>query len=174
MNIEIRKALLSDSETILEIMTLAHGSMADKGAYITDDLPYIQQHITEKGFGLMALVDGVPAGFFVTAIPGLDDNNLGRELGFTPEELMQTALMDTAAVLPQYQGMGLMGKMFAEAVHMAQKDHPFLLGTVHPDNTPSRRNFEKNGFTVQKEIIKPSGSRRLLMGRGLEILQGNQ
>lgn len=165
MNVVIRKAVLSDSETIMEIMTLAHEAMEDKGAYITDDLPYIKEHITQKGFGLMAEVDGVPAGFFVTAFPGLDENNLGRELGFSQEQLLKTALMDTAAVLPRYQGMGLMGRMFAEAVRLAEGEYPYLLGTVHPENTPSRRNFEKNGFTVQKELVKPSGSRRLLMGR---------
>ncbi len=169
MEIVIRDAVLSDSETIIEIMELAHEAMADKDAYITDDLPYIQAHITEKGFGLMAEVDGIPAGFFVVAVPELDENNLGYDLGYGTKQLLETAMMDTAAVLPKYQGLGLMGRMFAEAVARAERDYPRLLGTVHPDNTPSRRNFEKNGFTVQKKLVKPSGSRRLLMGRFREI-----
>lgn len=165
MRIVIRKAVVSDCETMMEIMTSAHEAMADKDAYITDDLPYIKEHITDKGFGLMAEVDDVAAGFFVAAYPGLDDNNLGWMLGFSQEQLLQTAMMDTAAVLPRYQGMGLMGRMFSEAVSIAEQDHPYLLGTVHPENIPSRRNFEKNGFTVQKNLVKPSGSPRLLMGR---------
>lgn len=165
MEIVIRNAELSDCETIMAIMASAHEAMLDKDAYITDDLPYIQEHIREKGFGLMAEVDGIPAGFFVTAYPGLDENNLGRELEFSQQQLLKTALMDTAAVLPRYQGMGLMGRMFREAVRLAQQEYPYLLGTVHPENIPSRRNFEKNGFIVQKELVKPSGSPRLLMGR---------
>lgn len=165
MEIVIRNAEPSDCQTIMEIMTSAHEAMLDQDAYITDDLPYIREHITEKGFGLMAEVDGIPAGFFVTAYPGLDENNLGRELGFSQEELLKTALMDTAAVLPRYQGLGLMGRMFSEAVRIAEQTCPYLLGTVHPENTPSRRNFEKNNFIVQKKLVKPSGSPRLLMGR---------
>lgn len=165
MKIEIRNAERSDCESIMEIMALAHQNMADQGAYITDDLSYIEEHITSKGFGLLALVDDIPAGFFLVAFPGLDENNLGYELGYDEKGLMETALMDTAAVLPRYQGLGLMGSMFTQAVRRAGQDYPRLLGTVHPENTPSRRNFEKNGFTVQKYLIKSSGSPRLLMGR---------
>lgn len=168
--IKIRPAVPEDAETIIEIMTIAHEAMADPAAYITDDLPYIKRHLVEEGFGLMAEVDGVPAGFFVVSIPGMTEDNLGHLLDFTEQQLMQTALMDTAAVLPVYQGMGLMGKMFSQAVAKAEGQWPYLLGTVHPDNTPSRRNFEKNGFTPLKTIVKPSGSLRLLMGRIKETL----
>lgn len=163
--IKIRPARPEDAETIIEIMTIAHEAMADPDAYITDDLPYIKEHLEEKGFGLMAEVDGFPAGFFVVCYPERTKDHLGYHLDFSEEMLMKTAIMDTAAVLPRYQGMGLMGKMFVAAVEMTEGVYPYLLGTVHPDNTPSRRNFEKNGFTPRKTIIKPSGSLRLLMGR---------
>lgn len=170
MNIQIRTATLADGESILKIMEAAHGAMENPSAYITDDLAYIREHITTRGFGLMAEVDGYPAGFFVVATPGLDKNNLGYHLNFSEKQLKQTALMDTAAVLPAYQGMGIMGMMFARAVEQAAQSYPYLLGTVHPENTPSRRNFEKQGFTIQKELVKPNGSQRLLMGRFLRQL----
>lgn len=163
--IKIRPAVPEDGETIIEIMTIAHEAMADQDAYITDDLSYIKRHLQDEGFGLMAEVEGVPAGFFVVCFPEKTGDNLGYHLNFTEEQLMKTAIMDTAAVLPEYQGMGLMGRMFSAAVEMTEGEYPYLLGTVHPDNTPSRRNFEKNGFVPMKTIVKPSGSLRLLMGR---------
>lgn len=168
--IKIRPAVPEDGATIIEIMTIAHEAMEDKDAYITDDLPYIEKHLGDEGFGLIAEVDGVPAGFFVVCIPQKTGDNLGYHLDFTEEQLMKTAIMDTAAVLPEFQCMGLMGRMFSTAVEMAEGTYPYLLGTVHPDNTPSRRNFEKNGFTPMKTIVKPSGTLRLLMGRFKETL----
>lgn len=162
----LRMAALSDVPAILSIMTAAHGAMADPSAYITDDAPYVAAHIQEAGFTLLAEADGTPAGFFLVCVPGLAENNLGHYLGFSKEQLLEVAMMDSAAVLPEFQGLGIMGRMFRRAVELTEPIYPYLLGTVAPDNMPSRRNFEKCGFSVLQTIKKPCGLTRLLMGKG--------
>lgn len=163
--IRIRPAVPEDAETIYEIMHRAQRSMSEPSRYITDELPYISQHIQRNGFGLMAEVDGKPVGFFLVNIPGQEEENLGYYLDFTPEQMEKTAIMDSAAVLPEYQGQGVMGRLFQAAVAQTETCYPYLLGTVHPDNIGSRRNFEKNGFLPRKSLVKPGGYQRLLMGR---------
>lgn len=145
-------------------MTEAHEAMADKSAYITDDEDYISAHVSGEGFILLREVDGKAAGFFLVCIPGLKENNLGYYLDFSRQQLLETAIMDSAAVRPAYQGKGLMGQMFREAVRRT-KSFPYLLGTVAPDNYPSLRNFERCGFRRLKLVVKPQGQKRLLMGR---------
>ena len=162
----LRLAEIQDVPAIMEIMEKAHDAMADPGAYILDNADYVSHYVRQDGFVLLALENDIPVGFFMAAAPGLRENNLGRYLGFSEGELQKTLMMDSAAVLPQAQGKGIMGKMFAKAVELGQQQYPYLVGTVAPGNFPSIRNFEKNGFTVRKTITKPGGQVRLLMGKG--------
>lgn len=164
--IKLKTAAPADVPVIMHIMGEAHRAMADPSAYITDDEAYIAAHIEEGGFTLLAEADGVPAGFFLVCVPGLSDNNLGHYLGFSEEQLLQVAMMDSAAVLPAFQGQGVMGAMFQRAVELTGPVYPYLLGTVAPENIPSRRNFEKCGFSVLQTVVKPGGPTRLLMGKG--------
>ena len=164
--ISLRMAGLQDVPDIMEIMHKAHGAMEDPGAYITDSQEYVTHYVEKDGFVLLAEEDGKAVGFFMAAAPGLQENNLGRYLGFSPEALRQTMMMDSAAVLPDDQGRGVMGRMFQRAVELAQERYPYLVGTVAPNNYASLRNFEKNGFTQRMTITKPGGQVRLLMGRG--------
>lgn len=165
----IRPAVPEDAGAVYRIMYQAQAAMADPTAYITDTLEYITHHISRDGFCLVAEADGTPVGFFLVCVPGLEENNLGYYLNYSREQLMKTAMMDSAAVLPEYQGKGIMGRMFRMATEIAEQDYPYLLGTVHPDNTPSRRNFEKCGYTSQMTLEKPGGLVRLLMGKFREI-----
>lgn len=167
--ITIRPAVPADVPTIMHIMETAHRAMADPSAYITDDSVYVSAHIRADGFTLLAEVDGNPAGFFLVCVPGLTENNLGHYLGFSEAQLLGVAMMDSAAVLPEFQGLGIMGAMFRRAVELTESSYPYLLGTVAPDNVPSRRNFEKCGFSVLQTIKKPGGLTRLLMGKGSGI-----
>ncbi len=164
--IVIRAAGIEDVPAIMEIMHQAHAVMADPSAYILDDADYVSHYVGQEGFVLLALENEVPVGFFMAAAPGLRENNLGRYLGFSDDALEKTLMMDSAAVLPQAQGKGIMGMMFARAVELGMQQYPYLVGTVAPGNLPSIRNFEKNGFTMRKTITKPGGQVRLLMGKG--------
>ena len=162
----LKTAAFADVPAIMRIMGEAHRAMADPSAYITDDEAYIAAHIRDEGFTLLAETDGVTAGFFLICVPGLSDNNLGCYLGFSRQQLLGVAMMDSAAVLPEFQGLGIMGAMFQKAVELTEPVYPYLLGTVAPENMPSRKNFEKCGFSVLQTIEKPGGLTRLLMGKG--------
>lgn len=161
----IRPADYADVPDIMRIMTAAHQAMSDPSAYITDDADYVKARVEDEGFILLATVDSVPAGFFLISIPGLEKNNPGYHLGLTERQLYGVAIMDSVAVHPDYQGLGLMERMLREVVEQLELRYPYLLGTVARDNLPSRRSFEKCGFTAVKNIVKPGGQKRLLMAR---------
>ena len=168
-DIQLVRATQADVPAIMEIMARAHKNMADPKMYITDTEEYVSAHIDRDGFVLLAQVDGLTAGFFMVCVPGLESNNLGYFLGYSEEKLQQVAMMDSVAVLPEYQGLGLMGRMMAEAVRLTEREYPILLATVAPDNWPSRKNAEKQGFAPLLQIEKDGGYVRLLVGRFREI-----
>ena len=161
----IRLAVMDDAERIYRIMVTAQEAIWDKNAYVIGDMDYITRHISDNGFTLVAEEEGHILGFFLVDIPGLCEDNLGYDLGFTREQLLDTAIMESAAVLPEYQGRGIMGALFHRAVELTEGEYTYLLGTVQPDNYPSRRNFEKCGFTCLEIKEKYGGKLRCIMGR---------
>ncbi len=168
----LRMATPADVPEILAIMNAAYEALADKSLYITDDEDYIATHVKDQGFTLIAQEEDIPVGFFLVCVPGLAENNLGRYLDLPEAQLKQVTMMDSAAVLPACQGRGVMGAMFRRAVELAGERYPILLGTVSPDNAPSLRNFEKCGFSPLKQVVKPGGYTRLLMGKVRGNLNG--
>lgn len=166
----LRMATPDDVPAILAIMNAAYEALPDKSLYITDDEDYIAAHVKDQGFTLIAQEQDNAVGFFLVCVPGLAENNLGRYLDYDEKRLCRVAMMDSAAVLPTYQGRGIMGAMFRRAAEQAGERYPILLGTVSPDNAPSLRNFEKCGFSPLKRVMKPGGYTRLLMGRFRENL----
>lgn len=163
--IELRFAQQADVPVIMDIMTRAHENMKDGKMYITDTAEYVSERIRGNGFVLLALADGKPAGFFMVRIPGLGKDNLGYYLNFTEEQLMQVAIMDSVAVLPEYQGMGIMEKLLREAIALSEQDYSILLGTIAPENWPSRKNAEKQGLKPLLQIEKEGGYVRLIMAK---------
>ena len=164
---EIRLAEDRDVPEIMAVMREAHEAMADPTAYLTDPEDYVRDHVSRRGFILLGEQDGKLAGFFMVSLPGLGAGNLGYYLDFPKKMLLQTAIMDSVAVRPCFQGQGIMVRLLTAAAQRAEGTHPILLGTVAPENQPSRKSFLSCGFTCLLEIEKPGGLRRLLMGRGL-------
>ena len=86
----------------------------------------------ERGILYLAVDEdeNVGAMFFVI-LPGLHPDNLGYDLNMEEEQLKLCAMMDTAAVLPEFRGHHLQYEM---------------LCTVHPENVFSRSNVMKQGY----------------------------
>ena len=90
---------------------------------------------------------------FFVILPGAHPDNLGYDLGMEKEKLKLCAMMDTAAVLPEFRGHYLQYKMMQHAEgDLRQIGYRYLLCTVHPENVFSRSNVMKQGY--QKMLTK--------------------
>ncbi len=162
---ELRRAEYSDVPQIMEIMSEAHNSMLRSEDYMTDDVVYVSDHISRRGFILLSEIDAQIAGFFMVHLPGNGMGNLGEYLEFTEEQLRRTAVMDSVAVRPCFQGLGLMRQLLDTAVSILPESYNCFLGTVAPTNMPSLCSFQNCNFHICKEIVNSQGFQRLLMGR---------
>ncbi len=167
MQFEIVRAVPEDVEMLSDIMEAVTAGMEKPEWFISDDLPYITEHIgsipiekKDLGFILKAVVreNGKEyiAGFFMVDFPGVTERNLGTYLNMTRNEQEQVAHMDSVVILPQYRGHGLQYKLMeaAEKIIREETDYRILLATVHPDNKYSLRNALAHGFTVAAEVTK--------------------
>lgn len=167
MQFEIIRAVPPDAEMLSNIIEAVTAGMEKPEWFISDDLPYIIEHIgsfpivkSDQGFILKAVVgeEGKEciAGFFMVDFPGVTERNLGTYLNMSEQEQEQVAHMDSVVILPEYRGHGLQYKLMeaAERIIREETDYRILLATVHPDNKYSLRNALAHGFTVAAEVTK--------------------
>lgn len=152
---KIRLATHNDIFKIQNIMLLAHDYVAKESWYYIDDTQsteWLNNHIEDKGFTLVIEDDTEIIGFLVVHFPKADKDNLGLHLYHTNSELYKVAHMETTAVLPYHKGHQLMQKMLLKAEDVLNSDYPgefrHLMATVHPDNMPSLKSFEKVGYNI--------------------------
>ena len=107
----------------------------------------------QKGFIVVSETQaGEMAGFFIVKYPDAVEN-LGKYLEFTEEQMKKVVLMDSVAILPEFRGNGLQGKMLREAEKRINTEkYQYYMCTIHPDNIYSLQNMQKQGYEVKKTV----------------------
>lgn len=104
------------------------------------------------------------AGLFTTIFPGLGEENLGRDLGFSDEDLMKSAHMETVIIAPEYRGHHLQARLMAKAEEdLKSAGYKHLLCTIHPENPYSLNNALSLGYKVEKLVEKYGGLPRNIL-----------
>lgn len=145
----LRKAGLEDAENIYAIMRRVTDALTDKSLFVCDDLDYVRTQLKTGGFGVVACnKDNEIVASFIIRYPHRSEDNLGRDIHFTEEQLDFVAHMESVVVLPKYRGRHLQEKMlrYAEELIDTNRYH-YLLATVSPDNPASYLSFERNGYS---------------------------
>ena len=151
----IRLAGPEDAVKVHDIMVKAYESLSDKSFFICDDLPYVENIINnpQEGFALLCMADDKPAGTLLVRLPGLKEDNLGRDLMLGEDKLMNVAHMESAAVLPEFRGNGIQKKLLIYGKDYLAGYFPtvkYITATVAPLNIPSLKSFKAAGF---KEML---------------------
>lgn len=164
----IRLAEQGDTEAISYIMKTVSSSMKEPDLYIPDDITFIRRHIADSGFTLLAMYGSQPAGFLIVRIPGEEPDNLGYDLGFNKIERSLVAHMDSAAVLPEYQGNRLQRRLVSGAeTILASRGYQYAMATVSPKNFYSLRNMLSSGYRIAKTTLKYDGLERHILVKTL-------
>ncbi len=164
MEIEIRKGTIADIEAHIALLREVREAMPNKAWFYLDTPEEVRQMMADGIMELWVAMDGSRlAGTFDLLIPGLEDFNYGYDLGFSGSELLHVVNMDTAAVHPDYRGLGLQRKLMETAeAELAGRGKRILMCTVHPENRFSLNNILKQGYTIQKEVRKYGSVRYIL------------
>lgn len=168
MTLTFRKGDLLDTEHYIRFLQEIEAGMTRK-EWLYLDPPEVVRDMMEKGILELwiAMAGDRLAAAFTILHPGLSSENYGYDLGLSEAELMVVVHMDTAAVHPDFRGMGLQRQMVQTAEQaLAGQGKRIALCTVHPDNHYSLNNMQSQGYEIQKRIGK-YGSERFILRKNI-------
>jgi ribosomal protein S18 acetylase RimI-like enzyme len=164
MEFTIEKAKPQDADAIADVIRQVYEAMEHKEWYVADNAEYTSRILsTGAGIGYLAREkeSGAIAGILLVTIPGDAPENLGNDIGFTLEQRLATAHMESAAVLDAYRGNHLQYRLMQTAeAELAREGWRYLMCTVHPENRFSRGNVERQGYRLMKIKEKYGGCLR--------------
>ena len=158
----LRPARTDELPAIMEVMHAAMRSMAHPEWFFPDEEDYMRDHIDGPGgFCLVAEAPGgTLAAYFTVKFAGLDSGALGRKLGFSEQELLRTAQMDSCCVTPRYQGNHLEGRLLLAAeARLRGTPYRHFVGTVHPDNAASLYTALHRGYRIARANCRCYGGK---------------
>lgn len=164
MNFIIKQAAHSDYPIFADTIQSVWEHMEHQEWFAADNADYLCRTLLPgHGIGYKAIEEtaGTVAGIFLSALPGLDESNMGYDIHLPEEELPFVAHMDSVAILPPYRGYGLQYRMMQRAEEdLTALGMKYLLCTVHPDNHYSRDNIIKQGYRFVLQKTKYNGTVR--------------
>ena len=164
MDFEFRKGTIRDAETLIHFLDEVKAAMAQQDWFYLDPPDVVRKMLADGTMELwLAMDEERLAGIFDVLHPGLDACNYGYDLNLCEEDLLRVVHMDTAAVHPDYRGMGLQRRMVSMAEQqLSGKGSRILLTTVHPENRFSLNNMISQGYVIQKRLDKYGSERYIL------------
>ncbi len=164
MELMIRKGTVEDIENVIQLFQIIREEMEHKEWFYLDPPEDIREMMKNGTMQLWVAMDRERIiGAFDLLIPGMEPYNYGYDLNFSQDELRKAVNMDTAAVHPDYRGMGLQRKLVRMGeTSLAGTGHRILLCTVHPENRFSLQNVLKQGYEIQKETAMYGSVRYIL------------
>ena len=164
MEITIRKGTASDVEGFIALLETVREAMEHKEWFYLDPPELVRQQMRDGTMEMWAaMAYDRMVGVFDVLYPGLEEYNYGYHLDFNREQLLQVVHMDTAAVHPDWRGLGIQRRLLETAEQeLKGAGELYLLCTIHPENVYSLNNALKQGYEVQKTLEKYGSVRHIL------------
>lgn len=164
MDFVIQRASSEDVAEIDAIMRETESRLPRREFFVADDWEYVERHIDEEGFSLLARHDGECAAFLIIDLPGGDEKNLGRDLGWPADVLKRCAHIDSVCVRPAFRGRGLQKRLVEDAeIRLEGMGITRYLATVHPENTASLKSMLALGYQIGATKPKYGGLPRHIL-----------
>ena len=106
--------------------------------------------------------------YSIIRIPGLADDNLGRDINLPQGELLKVVHLQAAAVHPAYRGNGLQRKLAAAHLQVIEEmGYEHVCCTVSPKNPISLGNILSCGLVIEGLCPKMQGWWRYIMHKNI-------
>jgi hypothetical protein len=132
-----------------------------------DDIYFLEIFRLERSVIGVITEDGLIA-YSLIRIPGLADDNLGKDLNLPEAEMIKVAHLQAAAVHPAYRGNGLQRKLtFAHLRVIEELGYEHVCCTVSPKNPISLANILSCGLVIDGLRPKMHGWWRYILHKNI-------
>ncbi len=159
----IRLARADEAPLIYKMLLDIYNAMPLKSyfALSDEDLDWVQEHITTKGFATLAEDrQGDPAGFLITIFPGEGDDSLGYDVGLSGNKLYQNAQLEMAMVAPEHRGHHLEYRLIEDTLERLAPSYRYITASADPENLASVKSIERAGLKAVVTKAKYGGLTR--------------
>ena len=171
MTYDIRRIERSELDEMYRLLDYVYRQLENKRllSWTKEDTSWFEQALDEGSFILAAFApDGTMAAMAMFYIPGDDPDNLGLELGLSPEDLKRVAHIEYAVVHPAHRGQHLQKILMEKAEKEPEAlEHDILLATVDPENAASLITGLHSGYTIQMTKNMYGGKPRHILRKDL-------
>ncbi|MEI6103398.1 MAG: GNAT family N-acetyltransferase [Methanothrix sp.] len=146
-----------DLQDVIKLQEIVLHGLKDSEIYYPASQEKLKKYLSEKTFALGVLTGEGLIGFNCIHTPGDEQDNLGRDIGMSKEDLKKVAHIKFSFVHPDYRGNSFQLKLIKytlDVINSVGCCH--VLCTVSPKNYYSLRNMFQSGFLI-KEITKKYG-----------------
>jgi len=136
-----------------------------------DDMYFLETLRLERSVIGVTTEEGLIA-YSIIRIPGLADDNLGKDLFLPQAELAKVAHLQAVAVHPAYRGKGLQRKL--TSAHLAvieEQGYEHVCCTVSPKNPISLANILSCGLVIEGLRPKMQGWWRYILHKNINFIE---
>jgi ribosomal protein S18 acetylase RimI-like enzyme len=134
----------------------------DKGVFILSSRALIERAFQFDNFAFGAFFGEEMTGFITCSVPGrLARMNLGRQFGFTDEQLDRVGHANMMAIAPEHRQRGVGGKLFQMAMDAFLARCEWIMTTTKPENALARQLISSRGFSLEK-TVEIAGQKRVV------------
>lgn len=153
---------------LMSLQSLVAANLPCPEIFFLHDEEYLREVFgNERSVIGVTTQDGLIA-FSIIRIPGLADDNLGKDLNLPEEELIKVAHLQAAAVHPAYRGNGLQRKMVAAHLYVIEElGYEHVCCTVSPKNPISLANYLSFGLLIEGLRPKMQGWWRYILHKNI-------
>lgn len=136
---------------ILQLQDLVVKRIGDPKTYYVRSSDYLYKRLAVENSAMGIFKGHELLGFHIASFPGMDEENLGEDIGLEPEELFQVVKMGPTAIHPEYRNIGLLRMVASEHFKViADMGYSHICLTIAPNNYPSLKSTLKHGFVIQQ------------------------
>lgn len=159
-----------DLQEIIKLQEIVLNNLNDHELYHPASKELLQEYLRRHRSAIGVEIDESLVGFSCIHMPGGNEQNLGRDIGMSPEDLEKAANIQFTFVHPDYRGNAFQMKLIKHLLDIIKDlGYCHALCTVSPKNFHSLRNMFQNDLLIKEITTKYGGLLRYILYKNINI-----
>jgi hypothetical protein len=151
-------------DQILYLQNIVTKNLSDPISYYVESIEFFCKQIVIENGAIGLFKEDQLVGFNMASFPGLDEENLGIDVGIKQEELLLVAQFGPVAIHPDHRKRGLLNKIIERHINSIKEiGYKHICLTIAPSNYPAIRAAMAQGFIIKRLKLKYNNLLRYIL-----------